>query len=71
MFLAVKKEMSRSRRSYVVTKSSGRVVYVSRQLTTFRNLGSSLVVRIPFYFEEKGTAVCETCWLGDRVLEIR
>ncbi|MEE9236722.1 MAG: hypothetical protein V3U52_02905 [Thermoplasmata archaeon] len=69
VFLAVKKEMSNSRRSYFVTRPNGRVHPLSRHLTTFRKLGSSFIVRIPVYFDEEGTPVCERCWLRDEVLE--
>lgn len=60
MFLALKKEMSRSR-----------CLCLYRRLSTFRNPRGSLAVSIRFYFEEKGAAVGETCWLSDKVLEIR
>lgn len=68
VFLAVKREISKSRRSYMVTRPSGRVLPLSRRLTTFRQLESSFVVRVPIYFEEEGTLVCERCSLDDDVL---
>ncbi|MEE9237906.1 MAG: hypothetical protein V3U52_08995 [Thermoplasmata archaeon] len=68
VFLAVKREMSKSRHSYIVTRPNGLVEHLSRQLTTFRKLEGSFVVRIPIYFREEGTPVCERCSLDDDVL---
>ncbi len=60
--------MAKSRRSYLVTRPSGSQHFVSRDQTTLWKLNGSWVVRIPAYFVEKGTLVCETCSLKDDVL---
>ena len=69
VFIAIKRVMAKSRRSYLVTRPSGSQDFVSRDQTTFRKLDSSYVVRIPVFFEEKGTPVCESCSLKDDLFE--
>ncbi len=68
VFIAVKRVMSKSRGSYLVTRPSGRQHFVSRHQTTFRRLDSTYVVRIPVFFKEKGTPVCESCSFKDGLL---
>ncbi len=68
VFIAIKRVMAKSRRSYLVTRPSGNQEFISRDQTTFRKLDSSYVVRIPVFFKEKGTPVCESCSLKDDVL---
>lgn len=65
VFIAIKRVMAKSRLSYLVTRPSGRQDFVSRDRTTFRKLDSSYVVRIPVFFKESGTPVCESCSLKD------
>ncbi len=69
MFIAIKKVMAKSRRSYLVTRPSGHQHFIARDHTTFRELDSSYVVRIPVFFKERGTPVCESCSLKDDLFE--
>ncbi len=69
VFIAIKRVLAKSRRSYLVTRPSGRQDFISRDRTTFRKLDSSYVVRIPGFFKERGTPVCESCSLKDDLIE--
>ena len=69
VFIVIKRVMAKSRRSYLVTRPSGRQDFISRDRTTFRKLDSSYVVRIPAFFKERGTPVCESCSLKDDLFE--
>ncbi|MFQ6012934.1 MAG: hypothetical protein ACE5LS_04750 [Thermoplasmata archaeon] len=71
VFLAVGKQPPKAGRSFRFQRPDGRIHYLSRDRTTFRKLEDSMVVRIPLFFKEEGTPVCESCSHRDDVIGYR